>query len=624
MVGEVSSGHVPINFLGSPNSVQATAQLEIATANAYIGNLGALTATLSPPVISPVFSETGVAPAISVPDAPAMQQVVWVAPNIPDSFTGSLSIDAYMPDPFDEAAPVLSFPTAPVAFSEAAPDAPGVDLNFVFPSDLTVSMPAPPGLLSLSVSNFAGVTMPAIDTTLPELTAIAPSIREYTPGDLYTSGLLTSIKASLQDRIDNGGTGLAPDVENAIWDRGREREYRQLQNAVADLERMETLGYAFPGGVYLDARLKLQTEFGANMAGHSREVMIKQAELEQTNVLAALQQATQLEGALMNYTNQVEQRVFDSCKYATEAGIALYNARVQAYTAYLDAYKTKVAVYEAQVRTEVAKVEAFKAQISAEQAKAQINTALVDQYKVQADVALSAIEIYKAEIGAIQTKAEIEKIKIETFGEQVKAYAAKINAYTAGVEGFRASIGAETSKQEAFKAKVDAYSATVTAAVKTVEARIEEYKGRLQAKTVEWEGYKAAAQAESAKASAVASNNASLADGYKATVSGISAYNDTLTKQWQVAYEQAQRTAEIGVSAAKANADLYMTTRSLALDAAKVGAQVSGQLGAAALNATNWSSSVSLGESYNSSDSYSNSYSNANSRSISYNYNASV
>jgi hypothetical protein len=91
--------------------------------------------------------------------------------------------------------------------------------------------------------------------TIPELTIDAPSIREYVPGAQYTSGLLTSLKAKLQDIIDNGGTGLAPDVENAIWDRGREREARALRNSLDQLDRdTEQMGFALPPGVYHDSR----------------------------------------------------------------------------------------------------------------------------------------------------------------------------------------------------------------------------------------------------------------------------------------------------------------------------------------------------------------------------------
>lgn len=597
MVDAVQTAFYRGGQLGPPSDVVAYADRMIDTAQGYIRNLSLATSSLTPPVINPVFPAPTAAPAAQTAAQPSMQPVVWTAPAAPATFTGSLTIDALMPAPFDTDPPVLGFGNAPAAFDVVLPDAPGVNLQFDYP-DLTVSLPAPPSLLSLQTYTFDGVIMPdAPSSDVPLLSVAAPSVIQYEPGTLYTSALLTSLSSTLQERIENGGTGLPPAVETALWDRAREREYRQQRDSILDLERMESLGYHAPPGVYLDARLKINTETNYTIAGLSREIMIKQAELELQNILKALDTATQLEGNMLTYTNMVEQRLFESSKFATEAGIEIYNAQVRAYAAYLEAYKMKVAIYEAQVRGEQAKVEAYRAEIAAEEAKAQINTALVNQYRIQADVALSAIEIYKAQIGAIQTKAEIEKIKVQTFGEQVRAYGAQVSAYTAGVEGYRASIQAESTKQEAYKVAVDAYSARVGAAVKQIEARIEEFKGLLSAKTQEWEAYKAAYSAESAKAQAINASNVTAAETYRATVTGLSAYNDVLTKQWQVALEQAQRVAEVGVSAAKSNAELYMTTRSLALDAAKVGAQVSAQLGAASLNAVHWSQSYGSSES---------------------------
>lgn len=585
--------YTPSNTLiwGDANSMYAYAQGRTAATDNYIIQLGTAASQLAPPTINPVFPAAPDAPPIAQATPPSTQAIVWQAPGLPQPFSGTLDIDQYMPAPFDADPPVLSFPAAPAGFTETAPVSPPVNIDYVYP-DLNVSLPAAPSLLSLSVKPFAGVNMPTIDVTIPELTAVAPSVVQYQPGSLYTSSLLTSLSVTLQDRIDNGGTGLPPAIETAIWDRGREREYRQSAAAIAELERMESLGYAFPPGVYIDARLKIQTEMGYTVAGYSREVAIEQAKLEQSNILKALDTATALEGSLITYNNNVEQRAFEASRFATQAGIEIYNGQVRAYGAIVDAYRAKVQIYEAQIRAEIAKVEAYKTEIAAEQAKATINTALVEQYKVQANIALSAIQIYEAQIKAIQTKADIEKIKVQIFGEQVRGYSARISAYTAQVEGFRASIQAEGAKQEAYKSQVQAYGATVEAAVKQIEAQIRQFEGLLKQKEQEWEGYKAAASAESARAKAIADSNSSAAEVYKSTVQGLASYNDTLTKQWQVTYDQAQRTVDISVNAAKANGELFMTTRSLALDAAKVGAQVSAQLGAAALGAINWSSSV--------------------------------
>lgn len=608
--------------LGSSAGITAYAQGRTTAADAYILKLGTLATQLNPPTINAEFPIPDGAPPITLPPVPAFAQIVWTAPAMPAPFVGSLDVTDIMPAPFDDEPPVMSFPAAPAPLTGDIPDAPGVVFDFDMP-ELVTSIPAPPNLLSLNISKFDGLNIPTFDEgELPTLTAVAPSVREYVPGSQYTSALLSAAQEHLRKAIVDGGTGLNPDVEEALWNRGREREYRTQADAIRELEKMETLGYSLPPGVYLDARIKITTETQNVMAGLSREVMIKAAELEQENVKVALTSAIQLEQSLLNYTNSVEQRAFDSCKYATEAGIAIYNAKVQAYTAFVDAYKTKVAIYEARIRAEAARVDAYRALVAAEQAKADVNRSLVEQYKVMSEVSLSSIEIFKAQIGAIQTRAEIEKTKVAIYGEQVRGYTAKVNAFTAGVEGFRAQIGAESTKQEAYKAQVQAYTARVEAAAKVSEVQIEAFKAKIAAKGAELDGYKAAIAGESERVKGLAMNNSAIADSYKAQVTGVASFNETLTKQWQVALDQAERVSEIAINTAKANAELYMTSRSILTDAAKVGAQVSAQLGAAALGAINWSTSSSFSQSF--SQSQAESHSTSESQSLNKNYNYSV
>lgn len=621
------SGALTASLISEANQLQAFAQERVDVVDEFVGNLSTLVLSLVPPVINPEFPTGPSVPAIEIPTPPTFEAPVWVAPSFPTAFSEILDVSDLELEPFDSSPPTLNFGTAPADFAGVAPTAPSIDLVFDDPT-LTVTLPDVPTLLELNVTQFGGVTMPTFDGDEPTLTAVAPTLREYTPGANYTSALLTALRSKLEAAMTTDTTGLDPTVEEAMWERGREREARAYADAVKKIDEMEALGYTMPPGWFGDARLKLITETDYAERGHSREVMIKQAELALDYVKHAITNAVQLEGQLIDYTNAVEQRVFESTRYATEAGIAIYNAQVQGYSALVDLYRSKVAIYEAQVRAEVAKVEAYRAEIAAEEAKASINRSLVEQYRVQVDAALSNIEIYKAEIQGIQTKAEIERTKVLVYGEEVRAYVAQINAYTAGVEGYRASLQAEQTKQEVFKSQVDAFTAQVNASARQIDARIEAYKGLIDAKNAEYEGYRAAVAGESARVEALTKQNTVLADAYRAEVQAAGAYNEVLTRQWQAVLDQNQRTAEIAINTAKVNAELYVTTRSLAIEAAKTGATVASQIGAAAINAFNVSASVSSSESYSGSESISNSasvsVSNSTSNNQNYNYSVSI
>ena len=587
----------PVNYLiAAGQNAQA--------AGSFASTLSSLAGSLTAPIITPVFPKGLDAPPIGVPTKPSVIGFTWNVSGLPSPFNKNLNIDPYLPDTFDEKPPVLIFGPAPSPDYGKAPPSPAVNTNFEFPPDPEIVFPPAPRLLSIQSYTFDGVTIPEFSGDISELSIADPMIYPYTPGQGFTSALLTKTLDVISTRL-NGGTGLPPEVEYAIWDRGREREARQYDDSRMQLEQMESLGYAFPPGVWLDARIKLQNEYAASAAGFSREVMIKQAELEQQNIKDALQQSITIESKLIDQYNMIEQRVFEAAKYMTQAAVETYNAKVRAYQAYCEAYRTKAAIYEARVRGELAKVEAYKAEIQAEEIKAQTNTALVQQYKTQIDAQMALVEIFKAELSAIQTKAQIEKLKIEIYGEQIKGFVGTVNAYSAQVEGYKAGIGAETAKMEAFKAEVDAYAAQVGAQAKVIDAKIKEYEGWIKAKESEYEGYKANVTGESGRVQGISSYNSSTADLYKAEVSGTSSYNDTLTKQWQVALDQAQRVSEIANNAAKMNADLYMQSRGIAMDAAKVGAQVYAQLAAACINAIQWSTSYSVSASGSESDSYS-------------------
>jgi len=594
------------------DSARYYAQNATASAISYANSLRDALTNLAPDVITPEFPTVGGAPAIEATEAPELAEISLNFPSAPSDFSHTLSIDTLFPEMFDEDPPALIIPAVPTAPTDSAPSAPALATIDDVPDFPGVTLPSAPSLLGVNTYKFDGVDIPSFSEDIPELQVAAPSIVSYAPGSQYTSALLTSAVDTLRDQIDNGGTGLTAEAETALWNQAREREAISAADALLELDRLEVLGYSMPTGVYLDSRLKITTEMHARTVSLSRDIAIENARLMVETGRQALAQAVQLESTLLNYNNQIEQRAFDSARYETEAAVSIYNARVQAYAAFIDAYRVKVATYEAQIRGEMAKVEAYTAEMQAEQVKANVNASLVQQYATQVNASLAEIEIYKASVDAINAKAEIEKIKSEIYAEQIRGYVAKINGYTAQIEGFKSVVAAEATKQDAYKTKVDAYGVKVAAASKNIDSRIEEYKARLAAKTAEWQGYVAKVNSEGERARAISYQNSASIDAYKGAVAAEASYNEVLTKQWQASLEQAQRVAEIGVSAAKANGELAATTRSLGLDAAKVGAQVSAQIAAAALNAVSFSGSVS------SSTSESNSASQSVSHSTSY------
>lgn len=542
------------------------------------------------PVINPNFPTLSAAPAVRQAQEPALVNVTWTVPNEPAAFSGALSINGLLPEPFSGVAPTLNFPSAPAPFSGAVPGALPIDLNFTYPT-VAVTLPTPPNLLAIADVQFNPLDIPTFDVTVPTLNVATPRIVPYTEGPVFTSALLTQLELDLQNALSEGSwTGLPSAIETNLWDRAREREYRQNADALFELDRMESLGYAFPPGVFIDARVRMQTELANTVAGLSRDIAIKQAELMLQNIVESRKIATELESKLIDYQNQVYQRAFESAKYLTEAAISIYNASIQAYLGQLKGFETEALVYETRLKGIQAQIMQLQAQIQFEQTKAQIDTALVEQYKAEVEASLAIVQIYELQVKIIETRAQVEKIKVDIYNAQIQAFVGQINAYTAQVEGYKAGVQAEGEKENVYKVSVDAYAATVQAGVAEADALVKQYEGQIEAYKAQLSGYTAALQAMVEQARAASLYNEAQAQVFSSEAQALSSYNGTITAQWQAVINEQIQVAQIGVAAAEANGKMYIAAQGLAEDAAKVGAQVSAQLGAAALGAIHWAS----------------------------------
>ena len=617
----IGSGLGSIPIWGNPGDATTIAGEMISLVQGFINNLENVASNLFAPTINPVFPTVGTPPSLLTATMPSLQAVTWQVPAQPAPFVGTLDISKYLPGPFTGLAPTLNFGNAPAPFAGQIPGAPSVNYNYTYP-EVSVTLPTPSPLLTISDIQFDPINIPQFTGLVPELTLLAPSIVPYVEKAFYTSTELSTVQASLISAMTNGtDTGLDAATQQAMWDAAREREYRQMADALAALERdAEMLNYAYPPGVFLDSRTKIQTEFGYTVAGLSRDIMIKQAELHLENVTKSRELAITLEGNLINYYNATAQRAFEAAKYVTDAQVQIYNAGVQAFTARIEGYKASIEAFNAQIRGLELYIEQLKAEISFEQTKAEINTALVQQYKTEVDAALATLEVAKTQVEIIQTEAQVEKLKVDTYGVQVQAFVGTVNAYTAQIEGYKAQIEAQSAIENVYKVQVDAYTAQVQAGVAAANALVNEYDGRIKAYEAQLEGYKASLSAMVEQARAAQEYNTSQVETFKGEVQALTSYNQVLTSQWEAVLNEQEKITEVAVKAAEANGQLYIAARQLSLDAAKTGAQTAAQLGAAALNAIHFSNTSS----WSLSESLATSISNSTSTTTNTNYNSSV
>lgn len=563
-------------------------------------NMSSFTAALnssiySPPTISMTWNSIAAPDLPAMPVAPSMPTISFAVPSgQPTELT--IEMPGVVIDDFTEVAPTLTLPTAPTLSYGAAPTVPTAG-DVEIPTAPVVSFPSAPTYLTLNSVSFSGVDLHEDWLVrledVPTLTLVSPTPFSYARGPEYASALLEDLKAILRTRLA-GGTGLPEAVEQAIWDRARSRETKIALANEAEIQRTsEALGFALPSGTLAAQLSEARQNYYDKLSEFSRDVAIKQAELEQANLKDAIAAGMQLEAQLIDYSFKLEQLSFEAAKAYAENAIQSHAAAVDQYKALLAGYQTYAQAYDTLIKAELAKVEIYKAQLQGEQTKADINNALVQQYKAQIEAGMSQVEIYRAQVGAAQTLVQLEQTKISAAGEQVRAYIAQVNAETAKVEAFKASVQAQSTLVDMYKTKADAFSAKVGAQAEKAKAELARYNALVQAKTAEWDGYKAKVQTEGERIRALGVQSGALLDAFKAEAAAVESEAKMHTMRWETQIKDYEASQQLLLQTAKINADVAIQTNNARLDAAKVGAQIYAQLTSSAYSMVNASASIS-------------------------------
>ena len=567
-----------------------------AATQAVNGFQAALNASIyQPPTISvqwQTLAAPNLPPIPDLPDLPEIDlQVPSGEPSALDATIGNVQIDD-----FDIVMPELNFPAAPNLAIGQAPVLPEVR-DVAIPDAPTIVLPDVPAFLALQTHTFGGINLhedwlDKLDD-IPTLSILQPAPFSYSPGARYASQLLDNLKAQLNARIQ-GGTGLSPAVEQAIWGRALDRETAVALAREQEVMRgAEALGFPLPSGVLAGQLQDARREYHDKLSGLSRDIAIKQAELEQANLQQATQLALQLESTLLEDTYKLEVLAIDAAKAAADNAIAAHNAAIEHFKALLAGYQAYASAYETVIRAELNKVEVFKALLSAEQTKADINKSLVERYKAEIDGSMAAVQIYQARIGAAKTLVELEGTRIQAGAEQVKAFVATVNAETAKADMYKATIGAEATKVEAVGTLARAYAAKVGGQAEKARVEIAKLQAKVQAKSLEWDGWKARLSAATAEVEAAARKSSVIVDGYRIGVSAAEAQAGAYMRRWEADIKQYEAGTNITFQAAKINNDAVMHTNDARMEAAKVGLTTSSQRLASAWSMVSASAQIS-------------------------------
>lgn len=335
------------------------------------------------------------------------------------------------------------------------PDPPEISGNFEMPdlpSSPEITLPTPPTLSEYTIPGYTSpITVPVFSETLPsiDLTPVS-EVDVRTMFSFLTEGYapqISSIKDILFDRIVNGGTGIPAEVEQDIWDRNLERDQQALQDGIDVLAaQWGKLGWSLPDGMFAYSVAQLNNEFNNKRLDTSREIAIKQAELEQANINEALKLTAAIEEAYNTVCIGYINAASSAMKTSAEVAVALYNTTVQYYSILIEAYRAKAEVYKTLVEARAADVEVYRALIAAYQAGVDVDKAKIELYLAQIQAEDSKLKAYDSELKSIATRIDamktwldVGRMRMDLFASQTRALTER---YSGELEGFKAQLQA--------------------------------------------------------------------------------------------------------------------------------------------------------------------------------------
>lgn len=589
------------NVDGWLNTLNDYASDAIARANNVAGSLNGFIPP-NPPVDVDFTQVDTTLPTTTVPKPKA--PTVSLGTRLPPATPTLTNIDILVSQAptFNEVDPSINLPIPPSPLDISLPLKNfTVNTDVDFPVTPDVVLPSIPTLVELNIPQPQDIAIPLFDQPFPTSNSlIVPGVTFGFNESPYQSDLLDKVKLTLLNRL-NGGTGLSSIVEEALWNRGRDRESRAALLAERTLlEERATFGWDRPQGSLLSSLDTIIQETQSKIIELNREILIKQADLEQTNLQNSIQQTISLEGVLISQHNDIVKRALEVAKYTQDIAVEIFKLSVNKYNSEVEAYKAFATSYSARVQAELSKVEIFKAQIDAERLKGDINEQNIKIYVASLEGIKSNVEIYKSLIGAISEKLKAEALKVEVYRSEVEAYSEGVKAKATEYGAYSEQIKGELAKVEIFDSKVKAFTGRMQAYatesdIKIKKAEIESTVNELKIKQFESlvDSFIKQVQADQLIYQSAVDIYKGETQMYLADVGARNAEAELILKEAENIITQNKYAADVGINSAQISLEGLKAAYLAMLEGKRAAGNIYAQIGSSALSAINVSASLS-------------------------------
>lgn len=492
----------------------------------------------------------------------------------------------------------------PLTATDPGP-APTVE-DVTIPVAPTYTLPAVPDFYELDLPDVPNVQVPTFTATRPEINFAAPAETFAFQEVEYTSALLDEVTARLSTMLQ-GGTGLPAAIEQALFDRARSREdmlaAKQVQEVVEDFANR---GATEPNGVLARRVLEVRQENRNRASALNRDLTIRVHEVEIENIRFAVTQGIALEQVLISKHLAMEQRRFEAARFAFEAVLQIFNARVTLFNAEIEGYRADAAVFRDRIQGALAEVELYRAQIEGQRAIGELNKTLAERYETELRGVLALIDTYRAEVEAARIRIEANVARIEgyratvqAFGERVRAYEAEWNGYRARVEAELGNLRSKEIDASIYGTRVNAWSTKLRTRFEQANTDVSIEELRLRKFGEDMRKFLGLIELERSKVAADVAALGADAQVYAADGSIAQAESAAQDRTLEINITRARTEAELQLKNGEININQALQASAQTLEALRGVAQTTSQLAASALSAINVSAGLShsVGES---------------------------
>jgi len=541
----------------------------------------------STPYDTTLFSRIGSEPTIGIGSA-------FVAPASDPGGTASstlVSLPALVAIPNDTtSSPTLTLPARPELTIPDAPTSPLID-DVTTPVAPTIELPTAPSLANVVFPDAPTLSLPTFSEAAPDAPSSFLQSRQFEYSDAaFDETLINSVRGKLITDVVDGGYGIEPDDEDALWARMRDREAGQLASEEGDAEEAyANRGFSIPPGALLAAKARARTEAEERLSEANREISVTRAGLFRDARQFAMTQGVQTEQIRWQNFGFAMERALNAARFSAEFSVLVHDAQIRQFNAALQRYVSIAEVARTQLQVALTQVQIYEAEVRAAVARQEATRIDVDLYRALIDASNSRVNLFESQVRAASLTAELQRLKVDTFRSEVQAYATRVQANESQLRTYEVGIRGELAKVEIFRTEVAAYTDRVRAAGVEQSARNERAQVAIAAKQAEIADYRARVDryqtqvtAEIARVRSILDRYTADSDVYRSAMAGY----ESLTRV-SIEEETAQiRAIEEQTKRLQTNAQLSLEAASQTLqtrfNAANAGSQITTGLVSAA------------------------------------------